>query len=276
MSGTPAPPRRRRWPRRRWIVAGFLAAFALLIATSPLTRHLVFHRTGKPVSIPAAVHKYRRGDNAGRAQRNARTPATGVYVYRTSGGESADLPIGTERHRYPALTAVIVRPIVCGFSEQWVPLNGRGWYHALCRRNGGLTARSLADLRTFFNVAVERDLDCQASPLLKPRTLSTPPWRNTCQAGGFTELTANARSTIIDRRPLSVGSRQVAAVHIRTTLALSGGWTGSATRDTWRRSSDGLLLRLAYREHARISSHVGRIPYDDTYTLQLTTTIPRL
>jgi hypothetical protein len=275
MSGGPTSPQRRRRPRKRWIVAAFLAGFALLVATSPLTRHLVFHRTGKPVSIRSAVHKYRGGADTSRRRRTSQTPATGVYVYRTSGGESADLPIGTERHGYPALTAVIVRPTACGFSEQWLPLSGRGWYHELCRRDDALAARRLADLSTFFNVAVERDFDCQASPLVAPRAISTPPWRSTCRAGGFTDLTADASSAIVDHRPLSVRGRRVAAVHIRTTLALSGGWSGSAIRDTWRRRSDGLLLRLAYRERARISSHVGRIPYDDTYTLQLTTTTPR-
>jgi hypothetical protein len=46
-------------------------------------------------------------------------------------------------------------------------------------------------------------------------------------------------------------------------------------RDTWRRATDGLLLRLEYREESVMSTHVGDVRLGDRYELELTSLTPR-
>jgi hypothetical protein len=265
----------RRAPRRwEWALA-----ITGLVVAAVLAWRLAFRDSSKPVSVSEAVSDYRstKPSDPPRSGTAGPDPAPGVYVFRTEGAERiADTPLGSTEHLYPVRTAVVVGREGCGFAEQWVPLSGRSRTLLLCRGSGGWTMRRAVDTRTFFSIEATREYACGEGALQAPlRTSRQLSWTSMCTASGFSNFAETARSRLLGRETLTVGSRRVPAFHVRDEVQQTGGTRGRAVRDTWRRATDGLLLRLEYREESVMSTHVGDVRLGDRYELELTSLTPR-
>lgn len=267
----PAPDRRR--------AAALIASVVLLVAAIAFAFLRTFRDSTEPVAVDDAVSLYRAQTpppTDGRASATARLPEPGVYVYRTTGAESLrDAPLGDSRHGYPRRTGVLVRHDGCGFAEQWVPLERRARELTLCRTRRGLTLVGARETRAFFSLDSPREIDCPGGLLLAPRRADGAPWTSTCSISGISSATQTIRSRLAGRETLTVLGTRVAAFHLREELRFSGEIRGRATRDSWRRAADGLLLREAYREQSVVSSHVGDLRLLDAYGLELVSLEPR-
>lgn len=265
-----APSRR----RRRGLLAS-LGAVAVLLGAAYAGWRVMFRDSSDPVSVDDAVSSFR--SQPGREGAAGGTPAPGVYVYRTAGGESLrDAPLGDARHAYPRMSAVVVARGGCGFVETWVPLDTRARESTLCATRRGLTITDTRETRSFFGIDSPREFDCAGSvPASPPANGKPATWTSTCSVSGSSSFTETARSRLVGRERLTVGGRPVRAVHVRDELELSGETRGRATRHTWRRAADGLLLRQEYREQSVVSSHVGELRFADRYRLALTSLEPR-
>jgi hypothetical protein len=163
----------------------------------------------------------------------------------------------------------------CGFIEEWVPLNARARELALCRTDGGFTATRAKDLRSFFGVPADRNIACPRGTLVSPRTARVTSWESQCSVTGFSDFVARTSSRFVAREAVRVAGARVATVHVRDELEFEGSTRGRAVRETWRRASDGLLVKQRYREQSVLDTHVGDVRLSDSYELELSSLEPR-
>jgi hypothetical protein len=263
---------------RTWRNVGLGALTGMLVVLASLAglRWLLLRDTSSPVSVADAVSGFRATKPSGRAP-SRNTPSPGVYVARTKGSELLDVQ-GGARHRYPSRTALVVERNGCGFAERWMPLDGRQRDTLLCRTEDGWAARTAEDVRTFFRfVEFRRDYTCASPPLELPaQARRGQRWRSRCSGAGTVSFGVEGSSTVLGRESIPIAGTPVSALHVRTQLAFSGGIAGTAVRETWRRPTDGLLIKESYREDtALVGTPHGDVAYRDRFELQLESLRPR-
>jgi hypothetical protein len=100
-------------------------------------------------------------------------------------------------------------------------------------------------------------------------------WTSQCSVGGYSDFVARTTSTLIGQERVRVAGADVTTVRVRDELAFEGSTRGNAVRDSWRRVSDGLLVRQSYREQSVLDTHVGDVRLTDSYDLELRSLQPR-
>lgn len=165
----------------------------------------------------------------------------GVFAYETSGFEEVDA-LGGARHEYPARTTIVVRRAGCGLVLRWQPFEERLQEWELC---DGLRLRRITERHRFFGTDDRRTYRCDPSSRLDGA------YR--CTTGETTEV-----------------GRVVSSEdgHARLKTRISGGTTGSGTREVWLRA-DGVPLRLAAENENTTPSLVGPVHYRERYELRL-------
>ncbi|MFN2523914.1 MAG: hypothetical protein ABR614_11465 [Mycobacteriales bacterium] len=226
-----------------------------------------------PSAAPAAAPTARTRTAAPTATAAA-APAEveeGVYRYATSGHEEVDV-LGGSRHDYPAETAVTFRRSGCGVEDRWQPLEGRFSANDVCRGSRGLEVRESVQRRTFFSQSEEQDLVCTAPVVLVPddaRAGQTS--TGTCRSDD-TEVRLTAR--VVDVRDMTVGGRQVQAVHVSVDGTLTGATRGTTHREEWF-DRGGLLLRAAATTDTDRDTDAGVVHYDEAFELRLLSLDPQ-
>ena len=198
--------------------------------------------------------------------RDTATPAvqaTGAhaYAYRTTGFEEIDA-FGGARHDYPKRTAIVVRQTDCGVVLTWRPLEERMTRWELCRSERGWVLRGFSELHTFFGRRDRRIYRCRSGSLLVHAS---------CSAGDTTET---AEGTTVGTETLTIGGRQVEALHLKLRTRLAGKTRGTGTRELWLRS-DGLPVRWILTNESATPSPVGDVNYRERLVLTLISLEPR-
>jgi hypothetical protein len=165
----------------------------------------------------------------------------GVFAYDTTGFEEVDI-LGGARHEYPRRTTIVVRRAGCGLVLRWQPFEERLQEWELC---DGLRLRRITERHEFFGNDDRRTYRCDAS--------SRFDGAYRCSTGETTEVA----------RVVSSEGRRA-----RLATRLSGGSTGSGTRELWLRP-DGVPLRLAVENENTTPSLVGPVHYRERYELTL-------
>ena len=80
---------------------------------------------------------------------------------------------------------------------------------------------------------------------------------------------------VVGRAVVYVGGKAVPAVHVRQTIALSGGSRGASTYDMWLARKSGVPVRLVMVSRTTNDSAVGDVHYDEVVTLRLQSLRPR-
>ena len=74
---------------------------------------------------------------------------------------------------------------------------------------------------------------------------------------------------------IAVGSGTVEAVHLRTSVTLSGGATGSSEGDLWLAREGGLLLRWRETTTTTSPSAIGSVRYEESFTIAIVSLTPQ-
>ncbi|MFQ5558043.1 MAG: hypothetical protein ACE5GB_11120, partial [Acidimicrobiales bacterium] len=184
--------------RHRWLWA--LLGVVVVLAVAAIVGFVVWRDTATPVSVSEAVETFRADppETSTRADDEARVAATapvrlggqqtdpapgdlppsGVYVYRTTGGEEVDA-LGGTRHDYPAETTITVRSGGCGAVHRWHALEERFEEWEVCRRDGTLVMPWFTAFHQFFGTDDRQEFTCDPVVVL----VAAEPILESCDGG---------------------------------------------------------------------------------------------
>jgi hypothetical protein len=201
----------------------------------------------------------------------AAIPPFGVYRYATRGSEGIETETASTGHNYGSLTAITVTPTRCGVMERWQPLVQSWTEGELCLKTK--TSRVVA-VRTFHEFFGESKLvryGCLGGSA--PYSAELRPgmhWVTRCESNSGTVV---SHVDVIGGGKVKVGGKPIEAVHLHSSVKLSGDPDGTDTQDTWLRRSDGLLLRRVNNSMAHVSAGGGG-EFSEHYEIGLTSTRP--
>jgi hypothetical protein len=227
------------------------------------------HDTAETATVREAVDSFRHRSPARVGGRP--TLAPGVYVYTTTGFEEIDA-LGGAHHDYPAETTVTVTAGGCGLKLRWVALKERDTTWERCATPRGEVLRTAFETHRFFGTTEHTNYVC-GTTLERPKgDKPGTSWPLLCKADGRIE---RGRGRVVARETLTVGSTEIATVHVRWTATLSGKTTGTTERDAWLARSNGLPVRMTMASETTTGSVVGDVHYRESVELELTSTMPR-
>ena len=201
------------------------------------------------------------------AESGDRTPR-GVYLYATTGYETADAGVPRARHDYPAETTVTIRDVPCGSSVRWDATEDRWDDVTICSRDGDATSvAAYESYHRFFGQEETRDYRCDRDSWLRPPAGVTR-WTFDC-------TTADALARTVGR---VVGVETVdgaRALHVHYDTTLTGSNRGTNPQDFWIALDGPYVLRQASRVDAEVDTPWGTITYHEEYDLVLKSRTPR-
>jgi hypothetical protein len=252
---------------RLWVVGIGVTVFVALAAVG--FWFFVVRTPATSLDLRQALRLYRQNQGSGRAR--AGLPPSGVYRYRTSGGEQ--LSMGGISRAFPASTQMIVTEARCA-TLRWEPLLQHMEGLVECpQTDGALTITSALSYEQIAGTTTTSVIHCPA------RTYFVPPhpaigerWRTTCHSPGqnvvFSGLVVAAAS-------VDVGGQTIPALHTRVTLSFSGSATGTNPNDYWVSLRDGLILRQRETVDVRqTAGPLGSVRYTEHMAITLASTAP--
>jgi hypothetical protein len=222
-------------------------------------------------TVGEAIRSFRAEGRTGDRGDRPGEPALGVYRYATRGSESTKGAILSTTHDYSGVSTIALSAGRCGERERWQVLAGRWTEVEACPPHGERLA-ALTEYHEFFGFGQEESLRCHGNAPAGPQSLQTGArFSNLCTADG-SSISSASRIVGVDRVP--VGDETFDALHIKTRNAVEGDPSGTATREEWRRRSDGLLLRRSAESDVDTSAGGGS-HYTERYTIRLLSAKPR-
>jgi hypothetical protein len=218
-------------------------------------------------TLGEAVRSFRAEDGAGERSHRSDEPAPGVYRYRTRGSESVDSPLLDTAHDYDGISTIVVGDGRCAERERWQVLDGR-WTESEFCASGEKTIGAVTEFHEFFGVEQEDSFHCHGGAVPREPGERVPSY---CESEDSSISTVNR---LVGFEPVRVGGTSFETAHIESRSQLDGANRGRATRDEWRRRSDGLLLRLSVASETD-SSRAGGTHYSERYKIELRSTKPR-
>jgi hypothetical protein len=190
-----------------------------------------------------------------------RTPS-GVYVYRTTGHETADAGVPRARHDYPAETTVTVRDVPCGSSVRWDDVT-------ICSGRDHTKVTAYVSYHRFFGQSERRDYRCTGSSYLRPPvTRAGYRWTFDCVTG---DALARTTGSVVGVETVA-GTR---ALHVHYDTTLTGSNRGTNPQDFWLALDGPYVVRQASRVDAEVDTPFGTITYHEEYDLVLKSRTPR-
>ncbi len=200
-------------------------------------------RPPTPVSVSDVLGRFRSADPPAPRQQDG--PATGVYVYATTGWERVSA--GNITHHYPARTTLTVAGSACGLRLRWDALAGRYAELQLCRTAGGWELRHYVDVHAFLNVQDVHDYSCSGFPVV------------VCRTDSGDVLT----STVTE----------VAARHVRITQQATGKSVSTGVIEAWL-LPNGLPRRVTVDDQGAQTVLGAKVTYTESAEFTLTSTTP--
>jgi len=198
-------------------------------------------------------------------------PATGVYLYTTTGFDSVDALTGA-RHNFPATTTVTISAAGCGVDVRWNTVRERWDEWQWCPQGRGIETVAYRSFHQFFGVSSGTSYQCAGDALpIDAHPGST--WTMVCRQGNSD--TSRFVGHVIGRQPVKVGTTSVNALRIRYDIAVSGVSAGTKFIDRWIRPDDGLVLREDSGTDTVQSTALGKVHYRERYTIVLQSLVPR-
>lgn len=251
-----------------WATGGLAAIAAIAVALW----FLVLQGGGQPVSVEQAVEGF-RADEATSVPLPAGVPvpASGVYVYETSGSESVDIFLG-QTHDYPEVTTIAIRPGGCGLTLAWEALDERSTIWELCPGADGWTVARYTEYHRFFGTGEETDYRCAPGSVWLPGTAEAgTTWTRRCETEITDEIGA---ARVVGAETVSIGDAEVETVHVSLALEWTRRTRGRGTFDAWLRVPDGLPVRLAWDNDNVSESIAGEVHYTERAELSLASLEP--
>ena len=196
----------------------------------------------------------------------------GLYVYATTGYESTDALAGT-RHDYPPETYLTIQPGGCGTLVRWQPLEQRyeEWGYCDDGRMAGWDSH-----QEWFQVANTDEWRCP-EPV---QTQGEPgeSWTIRCaraETGNAAAATEVDSYEVVGFETLTVAGEEVETLHVRTTIAGTGGSASTGQHDTWYLVGTHLPVRRVVVHDSTTDTRIGAVQYHEEAEINLTSLIPR-
>jgi hypothetical protein len=197
-------------------------------------------------------------------------PASGVYRYRTTGGE--EVPFINAQRAYPAeTTATAWRASGCGWRLRFDFLQEHNDEYGLCTTASGLTMSSLTITIEWFYIRRSVALTCRPDvPLLV--TGDTTSTSTTDCAGDD----IRAQMIVTQRPPvdLVVEGASVHAARVDWRMEIGGMFEGTGLYQLWLEPTTGLPLKVTRAVDATGDTPLGRQRYVEHHTATLVSLQP--
>jgi hypothetical protein len=193
-------------------------------------------------------------------------PKPGVYVYATEGGEEIDA-FGGSSHKYPDRTTITMKAGDCGRNARWDVLEERWEEWVLCARNGGVVQPRFSSHQEFFRQSSDQHFTCDPNAYLLPPNPHVPQrWGYQCRSE---QIEVDMAVSTLGTREATVGGTRLTVCRVHLVVTFSGETSGRLEEEDWFVCDSGLLV---WRDSATASdseSPVGRVHYEERYTLKL-------
>lgn len=278
---------RLRKPRKRRLllfIGVILCVFVLLFAIVVGVMLFLARDTSSPYRVGQALEQFKllqRRDESSTIAASAGLPVTGVYMYTTTGSESANAPgLPASGAQYPGTTAVTVLTEGCGEDWRWQPLTDRYEDLEVCRSsNGSLMLQSRFDAVQFYRDNDRRKFACTPTSVYLPaHPRSGQTFGGKCNNDGNANsggLAIGYSGEVVGEQTLEVDGVIVPTVHIALTEQMSGDTVGTGTESLWLDSETGLVVRENRTEKTRSQSAVGWVPSTESLSLELVSVNPK-
>jgi len=254
-----------QWVQQHRLLSVLILAFVIVSSAGGTAYALVFRTVSSPVGLREALRMYRReqAEKVLQTLRN-RLPSPGVYSYRTSGGESLNLP-GMDRS-FPPTTSMIVTGGNCA-TVSWVPLTQHTETTTECSgSDGGFAVPRLVTQESIAGTNTTSIVDCPATAyLLPPKATAGQRWAATCTMRSPAEKVALAGEAL-GASTMSIAGHSVAVEHTRFTLTFDGSQAGTNPTDFWIVPSSGLIVQ----EKEAVAATSGGVSYTENMLSTLT------
>ncbi|MGH9019070.1 MAG: hypothetical protein ACRDY1_15065 [Acidimicrobiales bacterium] len=252
-----------------WAVGGGVVIVALAALVG--VWFFVLRSPGTRVDLHQALTLYRRDQRAPVGD-DAALPETGVYRYRTTGGEQLSM---ADIHRsFPPWSDIIVTAAQGCATMTWEPLvqHTEGWTECPAPA-GGTQIVATPSYEQIAGVATTTEITCPPGMDFVPRHPRVGQrWQVDCHAPSETVTFTGA---VLGRADVRVGAVTVPALHLHVTLSFHGAETGSNPNDLWVSAASGLILRQT--ETTTLSQKtgpLGSISYGEQMTIRLASVTP--
>ena len=258
---------RQRWPR---LIVGTIGLVAIGAGGAFVVINELFEDTTTPIEVAEVVDDFR--EDGGSAATAEALPASGVYRYATVGGEEVDA-LGGTRHDYPLETTITVTQTDCGVRFRWDALEERYEEWELCGTGGTLSIVEYTSFHRFFGQSDRQRYACAVAGEVLPATIAPGATsEGVCESGGLIESTSYE---VVGLTDMAVGNGTVEAVHLRTSVTLSGGAEGSSEGELWLAREGGLLLRWRETTTTTSPSAIGSVRYEESFAIEIVSLTPQ-
>jgi hypothetical protein len=253
---------------RLWVLG--IGVVTLIVVVAAGVWFFVLRSPATQVDLSQALRLYRQDQKAGGA-RSTHLPPSGVYRYRTSGGEQ--LSVGGISRSFPATTDMVVTEAACA-TMKWEPLEQHMEGLVECaHRDGALSIMSALSYEQIAGTQTTGIIHCPAGTYLVPPDPSTGErWHTTCHS---TDQKVVFSGKVLGASWVNVRGHKVPALHTRLTLSFSGAESGTNPNDYWLSLQNGLILRQ--RETVDVSQQagpLGSVRYTEQMAITLTSLTP--
>ncbi len=257
------------WVQQHRLLTVLILAFVIISTAGGTAWALVFRTVSSPIGLREALRMYRK-EQTGKMLASLRNklPASGVYTYRTSGGEGLNL-VGVQRS-FPSSTSMIVADGHCA-TISWVPITQHTEATTVCNGlNGALEVPKLVTDESIAGTTSTSTIECPATAyLLPPSPHPGQRWAATCSLVNPAEKVAMV-GRALGSSVIKVGGHPVTVEHTRFSLTFAGTEQGTNPTDFWIVPGNGLIVR----ERETVAMNQGSVRYDETMEATLTGLAP--
>ncbi len=260
------------WVAHHRLLALAMGATTLIVLVAVAVWYFLLRSPATQVDLGQALHFYRQEQKRGQVNSSRNLPPTGVYRYRTTGGEQLSFA-GISRS-FPTSTNLIVTQAAQCATLNWEPItqHTEGWVECP-QRGGGLGITSSPSYEQIAGTQNSTVINCPAGTYFVPPHPSIgEQWQTTCHSPGE-KIVFDGKVLAISS--VTIGTHHVPALHTHITLAFSGAETGSNPGDFWVSTLNGLILRE--QETADLTQQagpLGSVRYTEQMTIALASMIP--
>lgn len=258
--------------KHRWTIA-VIAAVAVIAAIAIWSAWPADSVSRATLSDAVVDFRRQLKRSANHAQRaTGPVPTFGVYRYRTRGQESIDTAALGTGHNYAGTSTITLAPSRCGLTERWQVLVERWTEAQLCLSPETSRVTEVTEFHEFFGRSRSTRYACRGgtSPYA-PGLRTGMRWNTTCRSD---DGSIRNQVRVIGMETVGVAGREIPAVHVSSATVLEGDPDGTATRDSWLRRSDGLVLRRTASSTAHVET-AGGGQFGERYELELISTQPQ-
>jgi hypothetical protein len=242
-----------------------------------------WERGPSEVSVEDALDRF-RSSSSQPATPSALLPAVGVYRYLGLGSEALSF-LDTHQAQGPTIPVTVAS----GTGDcRWITVEYNSFHRMIsrwCVEGRRVVERESETIQRFdflaFSHSEHMTFTCVRPPVVyDPDARPGTSWPLHCTGRSRTRDTRVSHDgsvTFVGRQTLTIGGKEITALHFRQTRQMHGDQRGNETRDVWVSADRALVLRDT-REIRVVSpapSPIGNVTYTESGTYTLSSLAPQ-